>query len=383
VNSRVFRCAVVTDVVEEYDPDEDAYTVKENTVDWYAQDDEGNVWYFGEIAQNFEDGELVDVEGSWKAGRDGAKPGIIMYHYPDTSAEPPQRVYRQEFLLGDAEDIGEFVGFLETLEVRGLVYSDVLKTKDYTPIESEVFEYKYYAPGVGDALALAVHSTFETRGSRTVRSSQVGHRQHKARGEQQPQHLLHHNALGGIGAEHDRENGQIDQLIHGALSVCAPSPQAAPDRGQYAGEPRDPAEGSAAEPDHPERHPEKTPGQKGPGAMPCDRTAQGEAGLNLPDDRAGSDQTSAAATPGFTTCSQRASAVKPVPNPASPLTNPPQKAPKTNTVVVITFETSGDPGRSIPRDAHWFMASGSSRRILPGNAQGKRARWRHSSTAAD
>ncbi len=152
-SGKVFRCATVTDVVEEKDPDaadaDDSYTVKESTIDWYAQDKSGIVWYFGEIAKNFEDGELVDLEGSWQAGRDGAKPGVIMYSYPDTASEPPQMVYRQEFLLGDAEDIGEFVGFVDTLTVNGVAYTDVLQTKDYTPIESEVFEYKYYAPGVG------------------------------------------------------------------------------------------------------------------------------------------------------------------------------------------------------------------------------------------
>jgi hypothetical protein len=151
-SGKMFTCAVVTDEVEEYVPGDDSYRVKESTIDWYAQDFDGNVWYFGEISQSFENGELIDTAGSWKAGRDGAKPGIIMYYYPDTSAEPPQMVYRQEFLLGDAEDIGEFVGFVDSLTVRGVTYTNVLQTRDYTPIESEVFEYKYYAPGVGVVL---------------------------------------------------------------------------------------------------------------------------------------------------------------------------------------------------------------------------------------
>jgi hypothetical protein len=105
-----------------------------------------NVWYFGEIAQDFEDGELVSIEGSWKAGVDGAKPGIIMEADPQVDD-----IYRQEFFLGDAEDMGTVVSRDdESVTVPfGTYTADVLKTKDFTPIEPDVFELKYYAPGVG------------------------------------------------------------------------------------------------------------------------------------------------------------------------------------------------------------------------------------------
>ena len=137
----------------------------EVTLDWYAQDLAGNVWYFGEIAQNFEDGELVDIKGSWKAGVDGAKPGILMWAYPDgVDSEPQQEVYRQEFFLGDAEDIGEFVGFVDSIEVRGRTYTNVLKTKDSTPIEPDVYEFKYYAPNVGLILEEAYEDDEELTG---------------------------------------------------------------------------------------------------------------------------------------------------------------------------------------------------------------------------
>lgn len=143
------NCIVVHDRVWEIDEDGEESLI-EDTLDWYAQDLAGNVWYMGEIALNFEEGELVDVEGSWKAGRDSAKPGVLMWLYPaGPDPEPIQEVYRQEFLLGDAEDIGEFVGFVDSITIRGVTYHNVLKTKDYTPIEPDVFEYKYYAPGVG------------------------------------------------------------------------------------------------------------------------------------------------------------------------------------------------------------------------------------------
>ena len=84
------NCIVVRDQVWEID-DEGEEVLIEDTFDWYAQDTSGNVWYFGEIAQEFEEGELVSLEGSWKAGRDDAKPGFIMLANPQ-----PGDYYRQE-----------------------------------------------------------------------------------------------------------------------------------------------------------------------------------------------------------------------------------------------------------------------------------------------
>ena len=147
-----YNCTVVNDVVEEYDSVEDEYAVIEDTDDWYIQHkDTGDVLYMGEISRNYEDGELVDLEGSWQAGREFAKPGILMYGNPNPDDEEQQNPYRQEFALGDAEDIGEVVSRNEEhIEVlNGTFTNDLLQTKDFTPIEPNVFEYKYYAPGIG------------------------------------------------------------------------------------------------------------------------------------------------------------------------------------------------------------------------------------------
>lgn len=137
------NCIVVRDRVWEFN-DEGERELIEDTDDWYAQDLAGNVWYFGEIAQNFEDGELVDIDGSWKAGRDFDKPGFLMLAAPVEG-----RLYRQEFSLGNAEDMGRVAGFVDALQVRRTRYENVLQTADFTPVEPDVLEFKYYAPGVG------------------------------------------------------------------------------------------------------------------------------------------------------------------------------------------------------------------------------------------
>jgi hypothetical protein len=140
-------CLVVNDVVEE-----DGEII-EDTDDWYAQDLNGNVWYCGEIAKNFEtfegddpeDAELVDIEGSFKAGREGAKPGIVMLANPQVG-----NAYRQEAALGDAEDVAQVTSITETEAVLGASCDgNCLVTRDFTPLEPGVNESKYYAPGVG------------------------------------------------------------------------------------------------------------------------------------------------------------------------------------------------------------------------------------------
>jgi hypothetical protein len=123
----------------------------EDTFDWYAQDDDGNVWYLGEETAEFEDGEVASRAGSFEAGVDGALPGIAMPGDP----EPGLR-YRQEYYEGEAEDNGEILSLDEQAQVPAGHYRDVLLTKDTIAIEPDVLEYKLYAPDVGPVLVFGV-----------------------------------------------------------------------------------------------------------------------------------------------------------------------------------------------------------------------------------
>jgi hypothetical protein len=140
-------CRVVRDTV--YVDEE----MVEDTRDYFAQDVSGNVWYFGEISLNYEDGRLVDVDGSWMAGVDGALPGIVMPAMPQVGD-----IYRQEFLLGEAEDYGSVLALAETVTVPAGVFTNCLKTFDATPLEPEEGENKYYAPGVGLVLEVDIET---------------------------------------------------------------------------------------------------------------------------------------------------------------------------------------------------------------------------------
>jgi hypothetical protein len=125
--------------------------VVEDTYDWYAQDDRGNVWYLGEDTREYAEDGTVSTEGSWEAGVDGAQAGILVPAQPEVGMR-----YRQEYLAGEAEDAAEVV----SLDARAVVpagrFEHVLTTLDTTPLEPGLVERKHYARGIGPVLAVTV-----------------------------------------------------------------------------------------------------------------------------------------------------------------------------------------------------------------------------------
>ena len=116
----------------------------EDTLDFYAQDKEGNVWYFGEEVKNYEGGELKDNAGSWIAGVNGAVPGIIMPANPQVGD-----TYRQEYYLGEAEDMGQIANLSGAITVPYGSYEDLIIIAEWNPLEPGVIEHKYFAKGIG------------------------------------------------------------------------------------------------------------------------------------------------------------------------------------------------------------------------------------------
>jgi hypothetical protein len=123
----------------------------ERTTDYYAQDTRGNVWYFGEDSFDLVRGKWVRSDGSWQAGVDGARPGIIMEANPKVGD-----LYQQEFYAGHAEDMAEVLRTNSSVTVPYGSFRRVLLTKEWTPLEPGVVEHKYYASGVGNVKTVMV-----------------------------------------------------------------------------------------------------------------------------------------------------------------------------------------------------------------------------------
>ena len=116
----------------------------ETTGDWYAQDDKGNVWYMGEDTTDFTN-KKNPHEGSWESGVNGAKGGILMLADPKVG-----QTYEQEFAKGEAEDSGTVLSLNENVSVPYGSFSNVIKTKEFSSLEPDVVENKYYAANLGD-----------------------------------------------------------------------------------------------------------------------------------------------------------------------------------------------------------------------------------------
>jgi len=128
----------------------------EDTLDWYAQDTEGNVWYFGEDSKEIEDGQVVDTAGSWEAGVAGATPGIIMKGDPEVGDQ-----YRQEFFAGEAEDMAKILSLNESVTVAAGSFDNCWQIMEWSALEPEVVAHKFYAPGVGSILEIHVEGDLE------------------------------------------------------------------------------------------------------------------------------------------------------------------------------------------------------------------------------
>ncbi|MHA7276333.1 hypothetical protein ACX80O_07365 [Arthrobacter sp. Hz1] len=123
--------------------------IVEDTIDWYAQDAAGAIWYLGEDTADFENGKLASRAGSFEAGVNGALPGIAVPAKPAVGM-----AYRQEYLAGEAEDNGEVLSVKAMAETPAGHFDDVLMTWDTITIEPDVGQVKFYATGVGPVLAL-------------------------------------------------------------------------------------------------------------------------------------------------------------------------------------------------------------------------------------
>lgn len=110
--------------------------VKEDTWGWYAQDRAGIVWYFGEDTKAYEKGR-IDTSGSWQAGVKGAKPGMAMPAHPAVG-----QTYRQEYLVGEAEDQARVIALNESIEVSAGKYKGCVKTEEWSRLDPGVIEQR-------------------------------------------------------------------------------------------------------------------------------------------------------------------------------------------------------------------------------------------------
>src|SRR5262245_9108602 len=146
INILGVKCVVVSD---------NSYVdgkLAETTLDYYAQDKAGNVWYFGENTKELDaNGNVISTEGTWLAGENGATQGIIMEASPKVGDQ-----YDQEIAPGVAQDHARVASLNADVNVPFGSFDDVLKTKETDLLDPKApSDYKFYAQGVGDVLEIS------------------------------------------------------------------------------------------------------------------------------------------------------------------------------------------------------------------------------------
>jgi hypothetical protein len=126
--------------------------LQEDTFDYFAQDVDGNVWYFGEDTEELDSkGRVVSTAGTWRAGVDGAQPGIIMEAHPKVNDH-----YFQEVAAPIAQDEAIVLNLHEIVAVPFGKFTNCLQTNEFTQLEPGNIEHKFYARGVGFILGVVV-----------------------------------------------------------------------------------------------------------------------------------------------------------------------------------------------------------------------------------
>jgi hypothetical protein len=132
--------------VVSYDIDHSDGELVEAELAFYAQDDDGNVWQFGEYPEEYEDGKFIKAP-AWIHGIKGARAGIIMQAQP--------RLGTPSFAQGWGpavgwKDRGTTYQVGQEVTVRSGSYGDVLVIKESAQGEPDAEQLKFYAPGVGN-----------------------------------------------------------------------------------------------------------------------------------------------------------------------------------------------------------------------------------------
>ena len=116
--------------------------IEEVTLDYFAQDDDGTVYYLGEDVDNYKDGKVGDHHGAWLYGKDTQHMGVVMPAHPRVGLK-----FKSEAVGKVTTENDTVVSLTETATVPAGKFVKCLKVRE-TNSDGET-EVKLYAPGVG------------------------------------------------------------------------------------------------------------------------------------------------------------------------------------------------------------------------------------------
>jgi hypothetical protein len=136
---KTVNAAVVKDVVTNVE----AGRVIERTIDYFAQDEAGTVYYFGEAVNEYPRHGPVSHEGQWRLGRDTDTPGVLMPSHPRLGDS-----FKSEAVPHITHETDHVVAVGMTKHIAGHTYHHVIKIRENAGPPPEV-EFKTYSRGTG------------------------------------------------------------------------------------------------------------------------------------------------------------------------------------------------------------------------------------------
>lgn len=116
--------------------------LEEVTLDYFAQDDEGNVYYLGEDVDEYANGKVTGHEGAWLLGKDTQNPGVIIPAHPKVGDQ-----FNSEDVNKEITENDEVVSVSETVSVPAGTFENCVKVKE--KLADGTTEFKFYASGIG------------------------------------------------------------------------------------------------------------------------------------------------------------------------------------------------------------------------------------------
>jgi hypothetical protein len=150
----------------------------ERSFNYFAQADDGTVYYFGEVVDNYEDGVIVNHDGSWLVGGatlpsdpvgigNAPTPAVFMPANPELGD-----VFKPEDLFPIVDETALIVGVDQDVLVPAGKFDDAIKVEESTRLAPGT-EIKWYAPGIGVVKVQAKGETLRLTGFSTLVQSRI------------------------------------------------------------------------------------------------------------------------------------------------------------------------------------------------------------------
>lgn len=169
-NGTNVRCRILREVA--YEDDE----LVESSDNYFAQADDGTVYYFGEVVDNYENGVIVNHDGSWLVGGptlasdppeagNASDPTVFMPANPELGD-----VFKPEDLFPIVDETAEVVAVDVSVSTPAGRFVDAIVVEESSRLAPGT-ELKWYAPGVGVVMVRTQGETLRLESSTLVQQN--------------------------------------------------------------------------------------------------------------------------------------------------------------------------------------------------------------------